>query len=661
MDGNDDAAAGVRGPGAPAPAKRGGLRIKESILRSIWFFCAIFAVIAILFIILFLFWDGYPIFVEVGVWDFITGMTWNPTGNPPMYGIFPLITGTVLVTIGAMAISIPLGIGSALYISELAPPRVKAVVKPAIELLAGIPSVVFGFFGLVVLTSWIQVTFDVPTGQTWLAGSILLGIMALPTIISVSEDAISCVPREFREGSLAVGANHWQTISRVIVPGALSGITAAIILGMGRALGETMAVLMVTGNAAIIPSPIWNVLSPIRTLTGTLGIEMGEVAVGSMHFHALFGVAVVLLVITLAVNLLAKIILGRIREHQMPSGKKKKNFLSCALERSGWMGGMRNAAPWIGAVLLTGLIFLFSGAGAAVLTLGVMGGVIATRTRLTSRIGEKIAFALIALSIVVVLVVLGIILWDIVSKGIGYITWDFLTQSPRDLGRAGGIFPALVGTLYLVIGAIAIALPLGMGAAVYLTEYTREGKITRIIRTGADLLNGTPSIVFGLFGFAFLVLYLNFGVSLIAGQITLALMVLPTIIRTTEEALKTVPHSIREGSLALGATKWQTIRRVVIPPAMPGVITGAILSIGRAAGETAPILFTAVVFSQRFLPDSLFEPVMALPYHLYILATNVPGAQGNQYATALVLLMLVIAIYSVAIVIRHHYQKTIAW
>ena len=659
MDGN--AAAGAKGTGASVPSNREILRVKESLFKSIWFLCAIFAVVTIFFILVFLFWDGYPIFVQVGVWDFITGLSWNPTGNPPAYGIFPLIVGTVLVTLGAMAISIPLGIGSALYISELAPARVKAAVKPAVELLAGIPSVVFGFFGLIVLTDWIRVTFDVPSGECWLAGSILLGIMALPTIISVSEDAISSVPREFREGSLAVGANHWQTIARVIVPGALSGITAAIILGMGRALGETMAVLMVTGNAAIIPSPIWNVLSPIRTLTGTLGIEMGEVAIGSMHFHALFGVAVVLLVITLAVNLIATAILGRIRERQMPTKERKKNFLSCALERSGWMGGIRNATPWIGAVILTGLMFLFSGAGAAVLTFGLTGGVVTARTRLTSRVVEKIAFALIAISIVIVLVVLGIILWDIISKGIGYISWDFLTQPPRDLGRAGGIFPALVGTLYLVIGAIAIALPLGMGAAIYLTEYTREGKITKIIRTGADLLNGTPSIVFGLFGFAFLVLYLNFGVSLIAGQITLALMVLPTIIRTTEEALKTVPHSIREGSLALGATKWQTIRRVVIPPAMPGVITGAILSIGRAAGETAPILFTAVVFSQRFLPDSLFEPVMALPYHLYILATNVPGAQGNQYATALVLLMLVIAIYSVAIIVRHHYQKTIAW
>ncbi len=185
--------------------------------------------------------------------------------------------------------------------------------------------------------------------------------------------------------------------------------------------------------------------------------------------------------------------------------------------------------------------------------------------------------------------------------------------------------------------------------------------MTEIIRSGADLLNGTPSIVFGLFGFAFLVLYLNFGVSLLAGMITLGLMVLPTIIRTTEETLKSIPDSLREGSLALGATKWQTIWRVVLPPAVPGILTGTILSVGRAAGETAPILFTAVVFSKRFLPTSLSEPVMALPYHLFILATNVPGAGRNQYGTALVLLILVMSIYLVAIVLRNHYQKTIKW
>ena len=217
------------------------------------------------------------------------------------------------------------------------------------------------------------------------------------------------------------------------------------------------------------------------------------------------------------------------------------------------------------------------------------------RDRLSQATIEKCSFALIAGATVIVLAILVIILQDIIVHGLPAISWDFLTQSPKDAGRSGGIFPAIVGTMYLVIGAIAIALPLGVGAAIYLVEYTREGKVTRLIRTGADLLNGTPSIVFGLFGFAFVVLYLNVGISMIAGQITLALMVLPTIIRTTEESLKNIPHSLREGSLALGATRWQTISKVVLPPAVPGIVTGAILSIGRAAGETAPIMFTAVV------------------------------------------------------------------
>jgi phosphate transport system permease protein len=271
---------------------------------------------------------------------------------------------------------------------------------------------------------------------------------------------------------------------------------------------------------------------------------------------------------------------------------------------------------------------------------------------------QTIAFALVVAAALIVLAILVIILQDIILNGLPALSWEFLTQPPRDLGRAGGIFPAIIGTLYLVLGAIAIALPLGVGAAIYLVEYTREGRITRLIRTGVDLLNGTPSIVFGLFGFAFIVLYLGIGVSMLAGQITLALMILPTVIRTTEESLKNIPQSLREGSLALGATRWQTISRVVLPPAVPGIVTGAILSIGRAAGETAPIMFTAVVFSSRFLPDSVFQPVMALPYHLFILATNVPGASTNKYGTALVLLLLVVALYAIAIIVRNHFQNT---
>jgi phosphate transport system permease protein len=624
---------------------------KEKVIKTVWFLTALSAILAIFFILLFLLRDSLPIFRQAGIVQFLTGTTWYPSGSPPEYGIFVLIVGTVIVTLGAMVFAVPLSIGCAIYIAELAPLWVKNILKPAIELLAGIPSVVYGFFGLIVLTDVIRTTFDIPTGETWLAGSILLGIMALPTIISISEDAISMVPREYKEGSLAIGATRWQTISRVIIPGALSGITAAVILGFGRAIGETMAVMMVTGNAGIIPDPIWNILSPVRTLTGTLGIEMGEVAVGSDHYAALFGVAVVLLTITLLINTVAVVVLNNLRERQMGSAPTRSTILQNLIAR------LRRPLVICGLFLVVIAIFMVAPLPVALPVIVAFGAVYFFKDRLSPRTAELIAFCLITATAIIVVLILVILLQDIVIHGLPALSWEFLTQSPKDLGRAGGIFPAIIGTLYLVFGAILFALPLGMGAAIYLIEYTRESSLTRIIRTTVDLLNGTPSIVFGLFGLAFLVYFLNFGISLIAGQITLGLMVLPTIIRATEESLKNIPQSLREGSLALGATRWQTIYRVVLPPAIPGMLTGTILSIGRAAGETAPIMFTAVVFSQRYLPSSLADPVMALPYHLYILATNVPGSSTNKYGTALVLLMLVIGIYTVAIVMRTHFQK----
>jgi len=630
--------------------------IKEKGVKTLLFISALSAIIIIFSIIFFLFRDSFPIFQKAGIVEFLIGMRWNPTGQPPLYGAFPLIIGTILVTLGAMIIAVPLSIGSAIFIAEIAPPRIKAIIKPAIELLAGIPSVVFGFFGLIVLTTWIQVSFAVPTGETWLAGSILLGIMAIPTITSVAEDAISSVPREYKEGSLALSATHWQTISKVVVPSAMSGITAAIILGIGRAIGETMAVMMVCGNPTygLIPLPITNVFTPIKTLTATLGIEMGEVATGSDHYHALFGLALILLIITLIVNVLATVILGRLKEKQR-STSKKKLLVSYELGRK-----IKQAFYLIIGVFLVMILLMSIG---ILPTLGILivGAILYFLIKkLSVKAKQRLAFSTILLTIIIVIIFLGIILAYIISNGVGALTWEFISTGPSNLGRSGGIFPAIIGTLYLVAGAIAIALPLGVGAAIYLHEYTKEGVLTKIIRGGADLLNGTPSIVFGLFGFAFFVLYLKFGFSLLAGQITLAFMILPTIIRTTEEALISVPQSLREGSYALGATKWQTIRRVVLPPATPGILTGAILGIGRAAGETAPLLFTAVVFSD-FIPNSVLQPVNALPYHLFILATSIPGSKTNQAGTALVLLLLVIGIYLIAILLRNRYRKSMKW
>ncbi|KYK37733.1 MAG: phosphate ABC transporter permease [Theionarchaea archaeon DG-70] len=632
-----------------------GRNITEKIIQKLLFISGIIAVVVVFFIILYLFQDAYPAFKTAGLTEFLTGLKWNPVGEPPSYGAFPLIIGTLLVTLGAMGFSIPLGIGSAIFISEIAPPKIRTSFKFAVELLSGIPSVVYGFFGLVVLTDWLRVTFDKPTGESWLAGSILLGIMALPIIVSVSEDAISSVPREYKEASLAVGATRWQTISKVIVPSALSGITAAIILGMGRAIGETMAVMMVTGNAAILPEPITNVFSPIRTITGTLGIEMGEVAVGSNHYHALFVLAVILFVIVLIINSSAVIILMKLSEKFKPKGKPTFEISRKIKER------MRISFYGILFLAVTYIFYtLFGLIIAGLLVLGILIVRYGAR-KISVKLHQKIAFTSVTLSVVAVLFMLGVILYYIVAHGITNVSWEFITQSPRDLGREGGIFPAIVGTLYLVGGAILFAVPPGVGAAIYLSEYAKEGKVTRLIRAGIDNLNGTPSIVFGLFGFAFLVLYLNFGISLLAGQLTLSFMILPTVIRTTEEAVKSVPQSLREASLAVGATKWQTIKKVVLPPAAPGVITGVILSIGRAAGETAPIMFTAAVFTQRFLPHSPMEPVMALPYHLFVLTTSVPGSQNNAYGTAFVLLVVVLLIYAMATVIRLRYMKIMRW
>lgn len=259
--------------------------------------------------------------------------------------------------------------------------------------------------------------------------------------------------------------------------------------------------------------------------------------------------------------------------------------------------------------------------------------------------------------------VVGFILLDIVVKGAGVINWTFLTTDPAVDGR-GGVFPAIVGSLCLVTGTIAVALPLGMASAIYLTEYARQGRFTALVRLGIVTLAGVPSIVFGLFGLGLFVLFLNFGTSILAGSLTLACMILPTIIVSSEESLRAVPQTLREASLALGATQWETIRKNVLPYAIPGMLTGSILGIGRAAGETAPILLTVAAFYLPRLPNSIFDQVMALPYHLYVLATQYPDpdiVRPTQYGTALVLVLLVLGLNIGAIVLRIHFRKRYRW
>ena len=253
-----------------------------------------------------------------------------------------------------------------------------------------------------------------------------------------------------------------------------------------------------------------------------------------------------------------------------------------------------------------------------------------------------------------------LVVYFLVARGWRAINWTFLTQPPMDSMTKGGILPCIVGTLCLSLGAIFIALPIGVASAIYLQEYARPGRVVRVIRLGINNLAGVPSVVFGLFGLAFFVVYLKMGVSILAGSLTLAAMTLPVIIGATEEALRGVPNTYREASLGLGATKWQTIYRVVLPAALPGILTGGILGLSRAAGETAPIMFTAAVFYTPSLPTSIFDEVMALPYHIYVLATagtDIEATRPLQYGTALVLIVLVLGLNLVAIIYRSRLRK----
>jgi len=253
-----------------------------------------------------------------------------------------------------------------------------------------------------------------------------------------------------------------------------------------------------------------------------------------------------------------------------------------------------------------------------------------------------------------------VVVYFLVVRGWRAINWTFLTQPPVDSMTKGGILPCIIGTLCLSIGAIAVALPIGVASAIYLHEYARPGKVVRLIRLAINNLAGVPSVVFGLFGLAFFVVYLDMGVSILAGSLTLGALTLPVIIGSTEEALRAVPDTYREASLGLGATKWQTIYRVVLPTALPGILTGAILGISRAAGETAPIMFTAAVFFTPSLPTSIFDEIMALPYHIYVLATagtDIEATRPLQYGTALVLIALVLGLNLVAIIYRARLRR----
>lgn len=570
-------------------------KIKESTSKGLFLITAIICIIAVITIFVFLIAESIPAFKQIGFFKFLFGMKWNPNEDDEFigevagnYGVFKMIVGSIVGTLGALIVGGIFGFFTSVFISRFCPRRIKGVFSAIINLLAGIPSVVYGFFGMTVLLPLLGNMSSNGSGSGILSVSIVLGLMILPTVVSLSKTSLDAVPRELYEGARALGATHEQAVFNTIVPAAKSGIVASLILGVGRAVGETMAVVMIAGNAVNYPSKLF--LS-FRTLTANIVLEMGYA--NELHRGALVATGVVLLIFILIINVLFGLV---------KSKKKDK-------------GGKKLSGGALGSVFYK-LKF--------------------------EKIGRALCWFCSCVAAAALLIVVGFV----VVKGIGYINWHFLFGSfnaeTDETGRLiYTISSSIVTTLAVVFLSLIIAVPLGIATAIFLNEYTKKGSwIVRLIRSAIDILSGIPSIVYALFGMVTFVVWFGHHVSILAGSFTITLMLLPTVIRSTEESLKAVSDGLREGSYALGAGKVRTIFKIVLPSALPGIFAAIILSMSRVISESAPFLYTtgSVVMP---MPKGFLSGGTTLAVALYTFAGE--GRYMNEaYATACILILLVL-------------------
>ena len=611
--------------------------LKENIIVWLLLIAASLAILVSLAILYTLISGSIGFFFDpkVNILDFFIGTKWTPSGTNPSFGLLPLLSGTVLIAGGSILIATPLGLGAALYLTQFANKKASSIAKPIIELLAGIPSIVFGFFALIVISPILRQYFGASYFNA-ASAIIVMSVMILPIIVSVSDDSMRAVPRELKEASLAIGATKWETAIKVVMPAASSGIIASVLLGLARALGETMVVALAAGSVAKLTL---NPLSEVQTMTAYIAqVATGDIPPG-VAVSAAFAVGLVLFTITYIINLIAGRIVLKI---QNAGGQASKNSKKIILKK-----------PVVNKINTSTNSFLENKIEIKNIN---PEDTIKTRHKISS-----LGILLVGSCLVITTIFLGFLMFSILEQGLPGINLNFLTSYPSSIPSRAGIFPVIIGSIYLVGLAMIFAIPTSMGAAVYLTEFAKDNYYTRILRRLIQNLSGVPSIVFGLVGLTVFARIFGFGTSILSGSLTLAIMIMPIIIVTTEEALKAIPKSFREAARGLGATKWQTVRHHVIPYALPGTLTGSILALSRAIGETAPILFIASVFA-RIAPNSIFDGFLALPVTIFFW-TRHPKVEFQNLAasTILVLLIILFAMNIVAIIIRQRAQANRDW
>lgn len=598
-------------PSAAAQPRRsrGSSALPDLIFRLCCQAAAILTLVVPALLVAILIWQSWEALSTIGL-SFLTSTIWDPVDEPGhrIFGALAFVYGTVVTSAIAMVVAVPLGVGTAAFLSEIASSWVRRVATFFIEMLAAIPSVVYGFWGVAVLAPLLRTIYlrvlgtTTPGGLGMLAAGLILAIMIVPYIAAISFDVCQAVPRSQREGALALGATRWQTIWSVVLPYARPGIVGGCFLALGRALGETMAVTMLIGNKPEI------VFSPVALGDSIASVIANQYVEASypLYRSVLVELGLLLLVVSVVINIVARLLLWRV------------------------------------------------GRGSAMLGVGRLGrlpsDVFSHRPRLFSaRQVNALMTGMLGLCLVMTMGMLVLILTYVLYEGIGSLRWTMFTNLPLDEppGMANGFY----GSFKIVGAATLFAVPVGILAAIYLAEY-RNNTMSGAVRFVGELLGGVPSIIIGIFAAALFGIVTEWSARVFgkriyfygwSGVFALGVMMVPIVMRASEEALKLVPTSLRNASYALGASRAQTVLRVTVPAALPAIITGVFLSIARIAGETAPLLLTALMTD--FWPKSLHDRTPSIPTFIYTYARRPsPEDQAQAWGAALVLVGVVLLI-----------------
>lgn len=588
----------MRLPGQP---KASAGRLADLLFRAACTVAAASVIALAALLTVFLVIQSWPAMTAIGGSFFLT-QDWDPVKDH--YGALAFIFGTLATSAIAMVIAVPLSVGTAAFLAEIAPSWLRRSGSFLIELLAAIPSVVYGFWGVAFLApNVVQKFFNVVGGPNTggvgiLSAGLILSIMIVPYITAISYDVCRAVPRAQREGALALGATRWQTIRQIVLPYARPGIIGACFLALGRALGETMAVTMLIGNS---PKIIWSIFATGDSIASVIANQLGNTP-KDLTRSALVELGLTLFLVTVAVNSLARLLIWRTMARARTPRRRTVPITAAHLANGDVAARPRPPMP--------------------------RGNRGAERM---NRLMTGVLFACLVLTLGPLFPILGYIAY----RGVRSVNLDFFTHLPID--TPPGLGNALLGSGILVGLATIFAVPIGILAAVYLAEY-RSKRLGPAVRFIGELLGGVPSIIIGVFSYALIVMPTDF--SAWAGAFALGVMMVPIVMRASEESLKLVPQTLRNASYALGAANWQTVARVIVPAALPAIVTGVFLAIARIAGETAPLLLTA--YNSNYWPGSPSDRTPFLTYYIYHYAlSDSPEEQRLAWAAALVLLAVV--------------------